>query len=91
MESIYITEAQTTLPDGEIARGPITTTDHETFFFDNTLGTMDLKLEMKKGDIGWYQSGATEVANAEQMIDELGVYIDNHLGNSPIVNKISLE
>lgn len=91
MESTYITEAQATLPDGQIARGPITTTDRETFFFDNTVGTMNLKMELRRGDLGWYQSGGTDVANAAQMIDELGVYIDNYLGNNPVTNKITLE
>jgi hypothetical protein len=91
MEPTYITEAQAILPDGEIARGPVTTTDNETFVFANAVGTMDLKLELRKGDLGWYQSGGTEVANAEQMIDELGVFIDNYLGNSPIVTKIGIE
>lgn len=91
MESTYITEAQATLPGGEVARGPIITTDHETFIFSNAVGKKDLILELKKNDLGWYQSGGSDVANAEQMIDELGVYIDNHLGNSPIVGKIGTE
>jgi hypothetical protein len=91
MESTYITEAQATLPDGEIARGPIITTDHKTFIFSNAVGTSHLILELQKGDLGWYQSGGSDIANAEQMIDELGVYIDNHLGNSPIVAKIGTE
>jgi hypothetical protein len=91
MEPTYITEAQATLPDGQIARGPVTSTDPETFVFVNAVGTMDLKLELKKNDLGWYQSGGTELSNAEQMIDELGVFIDNFLGNSPIVSKIGIE
>ena len=91
MEPKYITEAQATLPDGEIARGPITTTDQDSYVFTNEVGRMELKLELKKNDLGWYQSGGTDLANAEQMIDELGVFIDNFLGNSPIVSKIGIE
>lgn len=91
MESTYITEAQTTLPDGQIARGPITTTDNKTFVFENTVGTMKLQFEIQRGDLGWFQTGGTDVAHAQQLIDELGVYIDNYLGNSPITNKIGLE
>lgn len=91
MEPTYLTEAQATLPDGEVARGPITTIDRETFIFENSVGTLDLKLELKKNDLGWYQSGGSNVSNADQMIDELGIVIDNHLGNSPIVSKIGIE
>jgi len=90
-DSTYLLEAQTTLPDGQIARGPITTADHETYVFVNTVGTLSFTLEMKRGDLGWYQTGGTKIQGIEQMVDQLGVYVDDFLGKSPITNKIGLE
>lgn len=72
----HVLDAQATLPNGELVKGPITTSDDSTFLFVNRWSDLDFYLELKKGPSGWYQSGGPELQHPQNMVDELGRQID---------------
>jgi hypothetical protein len=90
-DSKFIIEAEAVLPDGGHVRGPVTSVDHKTFLFKNDINDLDFSLEIQRGDLGWFESGNPSAQHHQRVIDEIGVFIDNAIGNSPITNKITLE
>jgi hypothetical protein len=87
----YIIEAQANLPDGQQVRGPVTSVDHQTFIFHDHNKDSDLRMSMNRGELGWTQLPDDPIQQPQQLIDEIGIYIDNALGNSPLTKKIMLE
>jgi hypothetical protein len=87
----YIIEAQAILPDGQQVRGPVTSVDHHTFIFHDHNNDSDLRISMNRGDLGWTQLPTDQIQQSQQLIDEIGIYIDNALGNSPLTKKITIE
>jgi hypothetical protein len=87
----YIIEAHAILQDGQQVRGPVTSVDHQTFVFQDDTNGSDLRISMNRGDLGWSQLLSDPIKQPQQLIDEIGIYIDNALGNSPLTKKIMLE
>jgi len=86
----YLLDAQATLPKGGFVRGPITTGDDITYLFRNTSTELDFYLFMRKGEKGWYQSGGPDIQWPQEMVDELGLYINKFLIENPILSKANL-
>lgn len=72
-------EATATLPNGDIVKGPVKSSDLITFLFINTWSALDFYLELQKKDEKWFQSGGPEIEYPQQMVDELGSQIDGYL------------
>jgi len=87
----HIIEAQATLPDGGIVRGPVTTEDNKTFLFVDTVSNQEFKLALERNDLGWHEAANQAPSAHQQMIDEIGVFIDNAIGNNPVTSKIKIE
>lgn len=79
MGTNHLFEGTATLPNGEIVKGPVKSSDLITFLFVNRSSSLDFYLEMYKKDEKWFRSGGPEIQYPQQMIDDLGSQIDSYL------------
>lgn len=74
-----LSDAEVTLPNGKLACGSIKTADRLVFLFEAESEGLYLHINIKKGKDGWYQLGGALFGYPQEMVDEIGVQIDNSL------------